>query len=44
MIDESMDISVIYNLVLFASFVEKDLPLCVFLGLLDIKEEKKIHT
>jgi hypothetical protein len=41
MIDESTDISVTGHLVVFSSFVEKGLPLCVFLGLLHIEEGKK---
>ena len=41
MIDESTDISVTGHLVVFASFVEEGLPLCVFLGLLHIEEGKK---
>jgi hypothetical protein len=41
MIDESTDISVIGHLVVFASFIEEELPLCVFFGLLHIEKEKK---
>ena len=41
MIDESTDISVTGHLVVFASFVEEELRLCVFLRLLHIEEEKK---
>lgn len=41
MIDESTDISITDQLIIFASFVTKDLPLCIFLGLLHIGEEKK---
>ena len=41
MIDESTDISVTCHLVVFASFVEEGLALCVFLGLLHIEEGKK---
>jgi hypothetical protein len=38
MIDESTDISVTGHLVVFASFVEEGLPLCIFFGLLHIEE------
>jgi hypothetical protein len=41
MIDESTDISVTGHLVVFASFVEEGLSLCVFLGLLHIEEREK---
>lgn len=41
MIHESMDISVTCHFVVFASFVEEDLPLCIFLILLHIEEGKK---
>jgi hypothetical protein len=41
MIDESTDISVTDHLVVFVTFVEEGLPLCVFLGLLHIEEGKK---
>jgi hypothetical protein len=44
MIDESTDISVTCHLVVFASFVEEGLFLCVFIGLLHIEEEKKMHV
>lgn len=41
MIDESMDISVPDHFVVFASFVKEILSLCINIGLLHIKEEKK---
>ena len=44
MIDESTDISITGHLVVFASFVDEGLPLCVFLGLLHIEEGKIMHV
>ena len=41
MIDESIDISVIGHLVVFATFVEDGDIVCVFLGLLHITDGKK---
>ena len=38
MIDESTDISVTCDLVVFANFVEDGFSFCVFLGLLHIEE------
>ena len=41
MIDESTDVSVIGHIILFVCFVEERLPLAVFLGLIQISDEKK---
>ena len=40
-INESIDISIISHLVVFATFIEYDQICCVFLSLLDIKDGKK---
>lgn len=39
MIDESIDISITYHLIVFASSVEERFLLCVFLRLLHIEEK-----
>lgn len=44
MIDESTDLSITNHLIVFASFVEENLSLYVFLGLLHIKEKKCIYN
>jgi len=41
MVDESTDISVLGHLVVFATFLEDGVPICVFLGLLHIPGGKK---
>ena len=45
MIDESTDLFVTCHLVVFASFIEEGLPLCIFFRLLHIEEGKEtIHA
>jgi hypothetical protein len=41
MIDKSTDISVTGHLVMFATIVKEDLPITVFLGLLQLEGGKK---
>jgi hypothetical protein len=38
------DTSITCHLVVFASFVKEGFSFCIFLGLLHIKEEKKMHA
>ena len=44
MVDESTNISVTGHFVVFATIVEEGLPITLFLGLLQIKDDKKDAT
>jgi len=42
MIDKSTDVSVISHIVIFTCFIEDEVPVSVFLSLIQIEDEKKI--
>ena len=43
MIDEFTDVSVTSHIVVFATFVEEEIPISAFWGLLEIPSSQKMH-